>query len=53
MVTFSLLPQKKSRYYVFFIDDYTRYFYIYLMKHSSEFLSKLNILLLSNVLDVI
>jgi len=46
--------KRGSRYYVSFIDDYTRYCWVYLMKHRSEFfeiytaselLSKLNILL--------
>ena len=39
----SLVPTKSgSRYYVFFfIDDHTRYYWVYLVKHCSEFFSYL------------
>ena len=34
----SPVPTKEgSRYYVSFIDDHTRYYWVYLMKHCSEF----------------
>jgi len=32
-----IATKEGSRYYVFFIDDHTRYCWVYLMKHRSEF----------------
>ncbi|XP_062100793.1 uncharacterized protein LOC133806717 [Humulus lupulus] len=34
-----VLTKGGSRYYVYFIDDYTRFCWVYLMKHRSDFLA--------------
>lgn len=34
-----LATKGRSRYYVLFIDDYSRYFWVFLMKHHYELIS--------------